>query len=79
MLALRALPDELRAAHAAENADTVDGSGSLARDHALDGEGQSWRRVGLIDDLDGTPIPGGKGETIDFAVDGVTHHRPRPQ
>ena len=29
--------------------------------------------VELIDDLDGTPIPAGKGETIDFAVDGVSY------
>ena len=29
--------------------------------------------VELIDDLDGTPIPSGKGETIDFAVDGVAY------
>ena len=29
--------------------------------------------VELIDDLDGTPIPAGKGESIDFAVDGVTY------
>ena len=27
--------------------------------------------VELIDDLDGTPIPAGKGESIDFGVDGV--------
>ena len=29
--------------------------------------------VELIDDLDGTPIPAGKGESIDFAVDGVAY------
>ncbi|HEY5855988.1 MAG TPA: Lsr2 family protein [Aldersonia sp.] len=29
--------------------------------------------VELIDDLDGTPIPSGKGETIDFAVGGVAY------
>jgi len=29
--------------------------------------------VELIDDLDGIPIPAGKGETITFAVDGVAY------
>ena len=29
--------------------------------------------VELIDDLDGTPIPSGKGESLDFAVDGVAY------
>lgn len=31
------------------------------------------RIVELVDDIDGKPIPDGTGETIDFAVDGVTY------
>ena len=29
--------------------------------------------VELVDDIDGKPIPDGTGDTIDFAVDGVTY------
>jgi hypothetical protein len=31
------------------------------------------RRVSLIDDLDGTSIRAGKGETVVFSLDGVTY------